>query len=561
MSRNFASTDRMTAGTSTILHVAAPITVALRYKVTSAPGNFLYLLSKERLSNEHSSYAFSTNGSGALTFAIGHGGSAGNVYVSPAVASVTAFTAGWHSAIGTYATADKVRLYVDGTEAGTGTTGGNAISYDGTKSLWFGVFDGTQLHYGTGASAGDRSLAEVAIWSVALDAAERAAYANGASPRLIRPTSLVAYWPLVGTQSPEPEIRNGVSATVTAAGTDEHPRVYSTAGRGLTMGDPTSAAGGPWNIAADRATETNASRAITSSKALAAGRSTETDAARAVAATRSYAVGRATETDAARGIVGIKAKVVGRATDTSAARTVTPTRLYPASRATETDAARAIAFTKALAVGRATETDAARPEGVTKTRANGRATETDAARAVAGLKTAPAGRVVETNVARAISASKAKAIGRAAETNVARALASAKSKAILRAGETDTSSQMAGTVPQTDKASEIDSARPLGAAKAKAVGRCAETELARPIGGLKQIAVTRAVTTDAAGALATLKTRALGRAPETDVARVAASSKIASVGRASETDAARVLTLVHAGATTEGYWGIEMGLV
>lgn len=243
MARNFSSTDRLTAGTSSVLHVAAPMTVAIRYK-GSAPGNFIYLFSKELLANEHASYAFATNGSGALQFMIGHGTSSGNVYVSPTVASGTAFAAGWHTAVGTYDTADKVRMYVDGTEAGTGTTGGNTISYDGTKSLWFGVFDGTQLHYGTGASAGDRSLAEVAIWSAVLTTDERAAYDKGIAPRVINPNALVAYWPLIGQQSPEPELANGISATVTSAGTDVHPRTFFTLPRGLLrVGDPNVVSG------------------------------------------------------------------------------------------------------------------------------------------------------------------------------------------------------------------------------------------------------------------------------------------------------------------------------
>lgn len=43
----------------------------------------------------------------------------------------------------------------------------------------------------------DGKLAEVGIWNVALDAAEVAALADGFSPRLIRPASLVHYYPLI----------------------------------------------------------------------------------------------------------------------------------------------------------------------------------------------------------------------------------------------------------------------------------------------------------------------------------------------------------------------------
>ncbi|KKK59939.1 hypothetical protein LCGC14_3029330, partial [marine sediment metagenome] len=43
----------------------------------------------------------------------------------------------------------------------------------------------------------DESIAEVAIWNVALSNAEVALLAKGFSPLLIKPESLVSYWPLV----------------------------------------------------------------------------------------------------------------------------------------------------------------------------------------------------------------------------------------------------------------------------------------------------------------------------------------------------------------------------
>lgn len=52
-------------------------------------------------------------------------------------------------------------------------------------------------------------IAEAGIWNVQLNASEIAALAKGVSPLRIRPNALVAYWPLFGVGSPEPDYSNG----------------------------------------------------------------------------------------------------------------------------------------------------------------------------------------------------------------------------------------------------------------------------------------------------------------------------------------------------------------
>jgi hypothetical protein len=60
------------------------------------------------------------------------------------------------------------------------------------------------------------TLADVAIWNVDLTAFEISALAKGARPNIIRPASLVAWWPLDGLQSPEPDLsRNAKNGTLT----------------------------------------------------------------------------------------------------------------------------------------------------------------------------------------------------------------------------------------------------------------------------------------------------------------------------------------------------------
>lgn len=65
----------------------------------------------------------------------------------------------------------------------------------------------TQTHIGSviGIQFAAGDIAEAAIWGVALSASEMGLLAQGYAPSLIRPGSLLGYWPLSGGQSPEPD--------------------------------------------------------------------------------------------------------------------------------------------------------------------------------------------------------------------------------------------------------------------------------------------------------------------------------------------------------------------
>lgn len=74
----------------------------------------------------------------------------------------------------------------------------------------------------------DGRIGEVAVWSAALSDAEVAALGAGASPLQVRRGSLVAYWPLFGLASPEPEyVGSGKGMTVTGATLADHAPVRS----------------------------------------------------------------------------------------------------------------------------------------------------------------------------------------------------------------------------------------------------------------------------------------------------------------------------------------------
>lgn len=73
------------------------------------------------------------------------------------------------------------------------------------------------------------ALGELAVWDVRLNNDEAIAYANGTSPLLIRPQSLIEYIPLIGRFSTEIGVKG---TTWTASGTPSaaaHPRTFAPA--------------------------------------------------------------------------------------------------------------------------------------------------------------------------------------------------------------------------------------------------------------------------------------------------------------------------------------------
>jgi hypothetical protein len=72
----------------------------------------------------------------------------------------------------------------------------------------------------------DADIAECAAWNATLVQDEWAALAKGISPLLIRPDALLAYWPLIGRSSPEPDWVGGFDMTLTNSPTTAaHPRI------------------------------------------------------------------------------------------------------------------------------------------------------------------------------------------------------------------------------------------------------------------------------------------------------------------------------------------------
>jgi concanavalin A-like lectin/glucanase superfamily protein len=92
----------------------------------------------------------------------------------------------------------------------------------------------------------DGTVAEAALWNVVLTAGEIAAIQKGFSPALIRPQSLVDYWPLTRDLS---VVKGGAISAVNSPVVENHPRVYyPTHSRQRLIPAVAAAAGGPHQL-------------------------------------------------------------------------------------------------------------------------------------------------------------------------------------------------------------------------------------------------------------------------------------------------------------------------
>lgn len=134
--------------------------------------------------------------------------------------TTTTFTTGTlHHACGIHAAANDTRVFIDGGSKNTSTTS-TTPTVDDTRI-------GTLNNGGTIENFFDGDIAEVGIWNVALTDPEVLVLSTGMSPLLVRPSSLVGYWPLIGRYSPEIDRVGRFDMTLdnTPAFAD-HPRMF-----------------------------------------------------------------------------------------------------------------------------------------------------------------------------------------------------------------------------------------------------------------------------------------------------------------------------------------------
>jgi len=190
---------------------AFPISIACWFKIASGVGTTAHALTG--LTNS-SGYGNNIQiGTDAKVYATTRvGGTSANSAVSSA--SVVQDT--WHSAVGVFAGGSSRTLYLDG------------VSSNNTNARTFTTSDrvsiGRRIH---SEAYLDGDIAEIAYWTVALTASEAKSLSLGVSPLLVRPDSLLYYFPFVRSSHELAEAESltfqGVEET---AQPSPHPRIY-----------------------------------------------------------------------------------------------------------------------------------------------------------------------------------------------------------------------------------------------------------------------------------------------------------------------------------------------
>jgi len=168
---NFDGVDDYVVVTDSATLEPSNITVEAWVRNSGSPGTYRYIVSKyyEDKAGSWSSYALYTGGTGGLFFYVG---SATTVVLSPG-AGAGIWDGEWHHIVGTY-DGSTVRLYVDGTEVGTGTFATLSIAYD-EGDLFIGTYIANQTRW-----CFPGAIDEVRIWSGALTEDQiEASYALG----------------------------------------------------------------------------------------------------------------------------------------------------------------------------------------------------------------------------------------------------------------------------------------------------------------------------------------------------------------------------------------------
>lgn len=208
MARSLSSGNNLSAAAGVV--TAMPLSMACWFNPTSAATAGILMCQDEAVSGD--AYTIRKQAAGTLSCQSIAGGAAATATTS------TSYTAGaWHHACAVFTSATSRTIYLNGGGVGTNATSKSPAAPTKTN---LGFLTGPSVIY-----AGD--LAVPAIWNAALTAADAAQLFSGASPLLIRPDVLVAYWPLIGRTSPEIDLVGGFAMTVTGTPTAApHPRIY-----------------------------------------------------------------------------------------------------------------------------------------------------------------------------------------------------------------------------------------------------------------------------------------------------------------------------------------------
>lgn len=211
MARNFDGTgDHIAIADNAALDVGDVFTYGIWFRRTTSGVNYQTLFSK---GDDTCVAVFGAAGGNLLEV---YKANSGKIAFS-----TTSYTdTNWHQATIAKNGATSFKIYVDGADVTDTVTDRTCASND-TRSQRIGEDDSGNSPAGQ-EFQGD--LAEFAIWNRTLSLAEAQGLADGFSP-LFYQRGLNVYLPLHGNNSPERDLKSGLSATVTNATKAAHPRI------------------------------------------------------------------------------------------------------------------------------------------------------------------------------------------------------------------------------------------------------------------------------------------------------------------------------------------------
>lgn len=216
MSRAFASGSSQYLGYAGALVSAYPWTFGCWYRTTDVTTvQVIFSIGDTAASSDYWHFAMLGNADGDL-LVFDCDSSSQPFGRSQTTTGVTVNT--WHHCVAVGASASSRTVYIDGGSSGSNTTTITPSSLD-TTSIGRASWASATKYYLDGL------VAEAGLWNVALAATEIGMLADGFSPLMVRPDALVAYWPLIGRFSPEPDRMGAYPLTVTGATQSAHPRI------------------------------------------------------------------------------------------------------------------------------------------------------------------------------------------------------------------------------------------------------------------------------------------------------------------------------------------------
>lgn len=195
MARNFVAASTQYLEQATAIVSAYPFTMACWFK-SSDTTNDQALMCLGQTANVDDSHVMFAAGNVAGDPVKAQSNNAG---VIGAAVSSTGYSSGVAAhACAIFATATDRRAFINGGSKGTNAT--NILSPGTLSKTSIG-----RLTLSASARFMQGDIWEAAMWNVALDDSEVAALGRGFCPTMIRPASLIGYWPLFGVASPEPD--------------------------------------------------------------------------------------------------------------------------------------------------------------------------------------------------------------------------------------------------------------------------------------------------------------------------------------------------------------------